>query len=447
MNHFDVLVIGAGPGGYIAAEEAARHGKSVAVIERQAIGGTCLNVGCIPSKAYLEHAHWVHSLKKAQGHGMDVAFKGVDYAKLKNRKDKVVSSLQGGIHATFKSLDIRFINGEATSISPNTFKVNDQTITATDVILATGSRPFVPEIPGLAEVEYLTTDTIFELNDLPKQLVIIGGGVIAVELAFALEAIGSQVTILEVAPDILLTEDEAARKIIKQSLLKTMTLETQAKIKHVHPDAVELEGGQKYPFDQLLVATGRRPNVALAQDMQLEFDEHKRWPKVDDYYQTSQPHVYAIGDLIGGYTLAHAASAEGIKAVKAIVGQKERPVRDRQVPRSLFTSPEVASFGLSEADAKAAGYDLVVEQMPFAFNGRAIAVDQTEGFIKLLVDRRYGEILGAVICGPEATEILHQILTLCEAEGTVHELAATVFSHPTVSELLQDVAKAVVRKI
>ena len=213
MKHYDVLVIGAGPGGYVAAEEAARLGKSVAVIERQAIGGTCLNVGCIPSKAYLEHAHWIDSISKAQQNGMQVELSGVDFTQLYERKNKVIASLQKGIHSTFKSLNIDFIEGEAIYTSNNTFEVNGEKITYEDVLLATGSQPFIPPIPGLSSQPYLTTDTFFSMEVLPEKLVIIGGGVIAVELAFAMEALGVEVTMLEVAKDILLTEDEDARKI------------------------------------------------------------------------------------------------------------------------------------------------------------------------------------------------------------------------------------------
>ena len=276
---------------------------------------------------------------------------------------------------------------------------------------------------------------------------IIGGGVIAVELAFAMEALGVEVTMLEVAKDILLTEDEDARKIIKQKLKNRMTVETEVVIKNVTNNTVELEGDKQYTYDRLLIATGRKPNIDLAQAMNLEFDEQGKFIAVDEYYQTSKPHVYAVGDVIGGYTLAHSASTEGIKAVRAMNKMKERPLLNCHVPRSLFTHPEVATFGLSEEEAKVQGYDVVISQLPFGFNGRAIAVDQTEGFIKLIVERKYGEILGAIICGPEATEILHQVLTLVEAGGTIYELASTVYSHPTVSELVQDVAKAIVREI
>lgn len=447
MVQYDIVIVGAGPGGYIAAEEAARLGKKVAVIEKNKIGGTCLNVGCIPSKAYLEHAHWLHTISKSQRYGIDVEVKSIDFKSLIERKDKVVSTLQNGIASTFKSLNIDYIEGEAQFKDGNALYVGDKQIYYHDLILATGGRPFIPPIPGIENANYLTTDTFFNLETLPEKLVIIGGGVIAIELAYAMEALGVSVTVLEVAKDILLTEDSDARKIVKQAVSRFIDVHTQVKIKQVYADKVELEDGSTYPFDQLLVATGRVPNIDLAKSIDLEFDKNGRFVKVDDYYQTSKPHIYAIGDIIGGYTLAHAASAEGIKAVRAIVGKKERPVAMKSVPRSLFVTPEVASFGITAEEAQAQGCEVIVKQMPFGFNGRAIAQDTTDGFIKLIVDRQYGEILGCVVCGPNATEILHQVLTLVESEGTVTELLSTIFSHPTVSELVQDTARVVVSEL
>lgn len=447
MVQYDIVIVGAGPGGYIAAEEAARLGKKVAVIEKNEIGGTCLNVGCIPSKAYLEHAHWLHTISKSQRYGIDVEVKSIDFKSLIERKDKVVSTLQNGIASTFKSLNIDYIEGEAQFKDGNALYVGDKQIYYHDLILATGGRPFIPPIPGIENANYLTTDTFFNLETLPEKLVIIGGGVIAIELAYAMEALGVSVTVLEVAKDILLTEDSDARKIVKQAVSRFIDVHTQVKIKQVYADKVELEDGSTYPFDQLLVATGRVPNIDLAKSIDLEFDKNGRFVKVDDYYQTSKPHIYAIGDIIGGYTLAHAASAEGIKAVRAIVGKKERPVAMKSVPRSLFVTPEVASFGITAEEAQAQGCEVIVKQMPFGFNGRAIAQDTTDGFIKLIVDRQYGEILGCVVCGPNATEILHQVLTLVESEGTVTELLSTIFSHPTVSELVQDTARVVVSEL
>src|SRR5699024_8483774 len=240
-------------------------------------GGTCLNVGCIPSKAYLEHAHWIDSISKAQQNGMQVELSGVDFTQLYERKNKVIASLQKGIHSTFKSLNIDFIEGEAIYTSNNTFEVNDEKITYEDVLLATGSQPFIPPIPGLSSQPYLTTDTFFSMEVLPEKLVIIGGGVIAVELAFAMEALGVEVTMLEVAKDILLTEDEDARKIIKQKLKNRMTVETEVVIKNVTNNTVELEGDKQYTYDRLLIATGRKPNIDLAQAMNLEFDEQGKF--------------------------------------------------------------------------------------------------------------------------------------------------------------------------
>lgn len=447
MNQYDIVIVGAGPGGYIAAEEAARLGKKVAVVEKNKIGGTCLNVGCIPSKTYLEHAHWIHTIEKAQHYGMDTTINSIDFRSLWNRKNKVVTSLQNGIISTFKSLKIDYIEGEAVYQDGSTLQVNHQTIGFKDLLLATGGKPFIPPITGLDSVDYLTTDNFFDLEALPEKLVIIGGGVVAIELAFAMEALGVQVTVLEVAEDILLTEDSDARKIVKQAMKRRFDIYTDVKIKQVHTDSVELVDGTQHPFDQLLIATGRLPNTTLAKSFGVEFDDNDRFVKVDEYYQTSQPHVYAIGDIIGGYTLAHAASAEGIKAVRAIAGRKERPIQMKSVPRSLFTTPEVATLGITANQAKKQGYDVIEKQMPFGFNGRALAQDTTEGFIKLIVERQYGEILGCVVCGPNATEILHQVSTLVEAEGTVTELLSTIFSHPTVSELLQDTARAVVHEL
>lgn len=445
MAKYDVLIIGAGPGGYVAAEEAARLGKKVAVVEKKFIGGTCLNVGCIPSKAYLQHSHWLLSMKEAAKHGISTNLEGIDFEKLVNRKDQVVSALQGGIHATFKTLKIDYYEGEAIFDKDKTFIVNGEKISGKDVILATGSYPFIPPINGIDSAAYLTTDTFFSLKVLPKKFVIIGGGVIAIELAFAMKPLGVDVTVVEVAPQILLTEDEAARSIIRNKLKALgVRIFEGASIKEVTKQAVVLEDGGAQEFDQLLVATGRKPNTKLAQEMGAALTE-RGFIKVDDYYETSIPHVYAIGDLTESYMLAHVASMEGIKAVKAICRRAEEPVDALGVPRSLYTSPEVASFGLSEEEAKEQGYDVQAEQLPFSFNGRALAAAESEGFVKLISERRYHQLLGAVIVGEHATDLLQQLILLRQAEGTLDQVVDTVFAHPTISELIQEVAKRIVQ--
>ena len=404
MSQCDILIIGAGPGGYVAAEEAARLGKKVTVIEKNSIGGTCLNVGCIPSKAYLQHAHWLLAAKEASQYGVTILNDNLDFQKLVARKDQVVATLQSGIQSSFKQLGITYIEGEAAYISDKTFQVNGERVSGKSVILATGSHPFIPPISGI--------------ND---------------------------VTVIEVAPTILATEDDEARSIIREKMEQLgITILEGVSIDRVEENAVILANGKSYSYDNLLVATGRKPNIELAQMMGLELTE-KGFIKVDSYYESSQSGVYAIGDLIPGYMLAHVASSEGIKAVRAICRQAEEPVDNSSVPRSLFTTPEIASFGLSEEEAVQQGYDISVGQLPYVYNGRAIASNSAKGFVKIVSEKRYHLLLGAVIVGPHATDILQSLIVLKDAEGTLDQLDKTIFAHPTISELVQEVARLILR--
>ncbi|KXT77370.1 Dihydrolipoamide dehydrogenase of acetoin dehydrogenase [Streptococcus sp. DD11] len=443
MLVYDILIIGAGPGGYVAAEEAARLGKKVAVVEKQSIGGTCLNVGCIPSKSYLQHSHWLLSMQEASRYGIESRLEKIDFGRLVDRKNQVVASLQSGIHSTFKSLGIDYIEGEAQYVKDRVFSVAGREITAKDVILATGSHPFIPPIAGLEQVDFLTTDSFFDVQVLPEKLAIIGGGVIAIELAFAMAPLGVEVTVIEVAPEILLTEEAAARQVIQKKLRKMgVKIYQGARIKEVTAHAVVLEDRQ-IAFDRLLLAAGRKPNLQLAKSMGLALTE-RNFVQVDQYYETSKEHVYAVGDLLESYMLAHVASAEGIKAVRAICRQAEEPVDSLGVPRSLYTSPEIASFGLSQEEAEQAGYDVLVQQLPFSYNGRAIAAAETEGYVKLISEKQYHLLLGAVIVGPQGTDLLQELILLRQAEATLDQVTDAVFAHPTRSELLQDVAKRIV---
>ncbi|MDU8953621.1 MAG: FAD-dependent oxidoreductase, partial [Streptococcus sp.] len=275
--------------------------------------------------------------------------------------------------------------------------------------------------------------------------VIIGGGIISVELAFAMAPLGVDVTVIEVAPTILATEDDEARSIIREKMEQLgITILEGVSIDRVKENAVILADGKSYSYDNLLVATGRKPNIELAQMMGLELTE-KGFIKVDSYYESSQSGVYAIGDLIPGYMLAHVASSEGIKAVRAICRQAEEPVDNSSVPRSLFTTPEIASFGLSEEEAVQQGYDISVGQLPYVYNGRAIVSNSEKGFVKIVSEKRYHLLLGAVIVGPHATDILQSLIVLKDAEGTLDQLDKTIFAHPTISELVQEVARLILR--
>lgn len=446
MVNYDLVVIGSGPGGYVAAIEAAHHGKKVVVIEKGEIGGACLNVGCIPSKAYLKHSHWFLDLLEAKTQGLQFEFIGVDFPKLVARKNQVIKKLQGGISYLFKTNGIDYLHGEAQINHLGEVVVAGEKVSGKNILLATGSRPFVPPIPGIETANYLTTDEFFALAELPKKLVIIGGGVIAVELAFAMQPLGVSVTIIEVAKDILLTEDPEAREIIKKQLEKIgIEIETAAKIDHVTKNTVQLEQNS-YTFDQLLVATGRKPNLQLASALNLALDPSDRFVAVDHHYQTSRQNIYAIGDLIGNYQLAHVASTEGICAVNGMFHMPKLPVNGEEVPRCVYTSPEVASFGLNEESAKAQGYAVKTKKIKFAGNGKAIASMETNGFVKIISEKKYQQILGAVIVGAHATEMIHTILAVKVAEGTVDELEKVIFAHPTLSEAIGETAQGIINR-
>ncbi len=446
VKEFDLVVIGAGPGGYVSAIKAAQLGQSVAVVEREQIGGACLNVGCIPSKTYLKHAEWLLSIKEANQFGIESSVESIDFSKLVKRKDKVVSTLKGGINHLFKRNEIAYFTGEA-SITGKTVTVNNENLKAKNILLATGSSPFVPPIVGMEEVDYLTTNTFFELSKLPKQLVIIGGGVIAVELAFAMAPLHVSVTILEVAKDILLTEDPEVRAILKKKLKQLgIVVETDVNIRRVTKNSVELQSGETIPFEKLLLATGRKANLALPREMGLALDETGQFVKVNKHYETSQKGIYAIGDMIGGYMLAHAASAEGLKAVAHMTGTPQEPLNQANIPRCIYTNPEVASFGLSEAEAKRNGYDVKVSKLPYSMMGKAIATNETDGFVKIISEKKYNEILGAVIVGSHATETIHTLLAVKQSEGRVDELANLTFAHPTLSELTGEVTNSLISR-
>ncbi|MCM3163305.1 dihydrolipoyl dehydrogenase [Metabacillus litoralis] len=446
LQHFDLIVIGAGPGGYVAAIRAAQKGKKVAIIEKSSLGGTCLNVGCIPSKTFLQHSEWIENIKKANFHGISAEVQEIHYEKLVERKNKVVSTLAHGIEHLLQKNNITLIKGEATILKSMIVMVNNQEFKSKDVILATGSRPFVPPIKGLHNVAYYTTDTFFNMKEQPKELIIIGGGVIGIELAFAMAPLGTKVTVIEAADDILLTEDDEARTIIKKKMNQLeITYYTKAQIVEVTRNEVLLDQ-LKVPYTHLLVATGRKANIDIANALHLELDENQRFIKVNRNYLTSKNHVYAIGDVIGGYQLAHAASKEGLVAVAAILNESHSALNQEEIPRAVYTHPEIASFGLNEEQAKDKGYNVLTKKMTFKTNGRAIAMDETVGFVKLVTEKSNHEILGAVVVGANATELLNQILAVKHSEGRIEELCSLIYGHPNLSETIGETAESMLFK-
>lgn len=439
MESFDLAVIGAGPGGYVAAIRGAQLGLKTVVVEKNLVGGTCLNVGCIPSKSYLEHAHWLNDLKTAEGFGITTGTPAIDFPKLVQRKDQVVSTLRGGVEHLFKKNQVTLLRGNAEFIGGQLY-VAGQKVTAAKIILATGSQPFIPPINGLQEVDFDTTDSFFARTDLPKKQVIIGGGVIAVELAFALAPLGVDTTLIEVAPDILLTEEPAARELVKANLAaQGVKLIIGGKIQQVTKEAVIL-ADQRVPFDHLLVAAGRRADLTLPKQLGLQLMDG-RFVAVDGHYQTSLPHIYAIGDLLASYQLAHVASEEGRILVEHLAGFHEKTYDAARIPRCVYSTPEIATVGLSEAESLAQDPKRQVVILPYAGNAKALAQNASEGFVKVYVGSDYQEILGAVICGEHATELIHVVLAVMETEGTMQELSQMVFAHPAIAEIIGETAK------
>lgn len=440
-DSYDLIVIGAGPGGYVAAIRAAQLGQKVAIVEKTNAGGTCLNVGCIPSKTLLEHGTKAHDIRKANDWGIETQGMKVNFSKLVQRKQHIVSTLTGGVKQLLKKNKVNFIKGEATVTKDLEVKVGNQSYQAKDIILATGSKPFIPPIEGLNDIKYETTDTFFDIETLPKQLAIIGGGVIATELASSMADLGVEVTMIEVNEDILLTEIEEVRELLKDHLKnQSIRILTGAKISKVTTSKVILDNHEDVSFDTLLVATGRQPNIKVAEDLDIDMDG--KFVQVDEHYQTTINHVYAIGDLVKGYQLAHSASSHGLHVVETLAGLKPPPVFPNNITRCIYTRLEVASVGLSESQAKEAGYDVSVTQSSFQGNAKALVKGEVQGFIKIVSDKAYGEVLGAFIVGPHATDLISEVLGVKASEGTMNELSNIIQPHPSLSEAIGESADA-----
>ncbi|WP_085060236.1 dihydrolipoyl dehydrogenase [Staphylococcus haemolyticus] len=438
---YDLIVVGAGPGGYVAAIRAAQLGQKVAIVEKTNAGGTCLNVGCIPSKTLLEHGTKAHDIRKANDWGIETQGMKVNFSKLVQRKQHIVNTLTGGVKQLLKKNKVTFIKGEATVTKDLEVKVSNQSYQAKDIILATGSKPFIPPIEGLNDIKYETTDTFFDIETLPKQLAIIGGGVIATELASSMADLGVEVTMIEVNEDILLTEIEEVRELLKDHLKnQSIRILTGAKISKVTTSKVILDNHEDVSFDTLLVATGRQPNIKVAEDLDINMDG--KFVQVDEHYQTTINHVYAIGDLVKGYQLAHSASSHGLHVVETLAGLKPTPVSPNNITRCIYTRLEAASVGLSESQAKEAGYDVSVTQSSFQGNAKALVKGEVQGFIKIVTDKAYGEVLGAFIVGPHATDLISEVLGVKASEGTMNELSNIIQPHPSLSEAIGESANA-----
>ena len=462
-SEYDVVVIGSGTGGYVAAIRAAQVGLKTAVVERAPVlGGTCLNWGCIPTKALLEHAHALKIARDWKEWGLTIgeAAIGLDMAQVHARKDKIVRGLTGGIELLFKKNKIDWIKGSGRLLGRGKVDVTEgekQTLVAKkQIIVATGSQP--RSVPGV-EIDrkrIITSDEAIGIRDVPKSMIIMGSGAVGVEFASIFRRFGSDVTIIELLPRLVPIEDEAVsaelERAFKKQGIKVLTgarvTSAKAGSSSVRIDVQAADGkSSTLEAEYLLVATGRGPVTSGlgAEDVGLQME--RGYVRVDERYRTNVEGISAIGDVItfdapGHPQLAHLSSAEGIVLAEQIAGRETRPIDYGQIPGCTYCDPEIGSVGLTEKEAQARGYEVKTGSFKFGILARARIAGETEGFVKIVSDRKYDEILGVHMIGPRATELVAEATLALRLECTVEELIRTIHAHPTMSEAVGEAAHA-----
>jgi dihydrolipoamide dehydrogenase len=457
-QNFDVVVVGAGPGGYVAAIRSAQLGKKTAIIEREFMGGVCLNIGCIPSKALISAGHFLHRLQHQSAEmGITAKNVSVDMAQTQKWKQSVCDRMSGGVEQLLKGNSVTILRGEAsfktaTELTVKTSDGKTESVTAKNFIIATGSRPI--EIPGFKFDEQLVCSSTGALaqSAVPKSLVVIGGGYIGLEIGGMYANFGTKVTVVEAQKSLLqgLADPECVR-VVERRLKKNgleFIMEAKAKGWTKSGSGVEVTvdvGGkeQKIKADKVVVTVGRRPNSDQAnlKGIGLQIDE-RGFIKVNAQRRTNLPHIFAIGDIACQPMLAHKASHEGV-LVAEVIGGANRVYDAKTVPSVIFVEPEIAAAGMTEDEAKAAGYkDLKVSKFPFAANGRAVSLMETDGFVKMIADAKTNVVLGIHIVGPEASNLISEAALAIEMGARLEDIALTIHPHPTLGETMMEAAEA-----
>jgi dihydrolipoamide dehydrogenase len=445
-NAYDCVVVGSGPGGYVAAIRAAQVGLRTAVVEKDVVGGRCLNYACIPAKAVLRSADVLSEIDDAAEFGLRVAGREVDFPAVAARRDKVIQTLDGGVTGLFKKGQIDYLEGFGVLAGDGKVTVGDDTLQAKTIVLATGSVP--RPIPGIEfGGRVIDTAGAWLLNELPKSMAVVGAGASGAEIASAFARLGTQVTLIEALPRVLPTEDVDISKAAQRGLRKQgMDIRTDTTVDDVDPgkDRVRFSaGGEALEAEYLVIAAGRGADV---EGLGLEAAGVELGDggliRVDGAQRTSAAGVYAIGDLVAGPALAHKASEEGIIAVEDAAGMETHPISHVDIPRATFCTPNVASFGLTEAQARDAGHDVTVGKVQYGAVGAGTVYGDRGGVIKVVGDRRYGELLGGHICGAKATELIQELVNARLLEGGYPEVARIVHGHPTISEAIMEAARA-----
>ena len=456
-----IVIIGGGPGGYVAAIRAAQLGAAVTLVENKYLGGTCLNVGCIPTKVLLHTSELLDLLKNdAKELGITISDYHGDWPKLQKRKTKIIKKLVGGVNGLLKNNGITQITGTAVFVNKHQIKVisekQDQVTTGSQVIdfdfaiIATGSKPVIPPIPGSNHPDVITSDTALSLDAVPASLGIIGGGVIGCEFASIYNAFGCKVTIIEMLPEIVANMDPDIVKPLKVKLQKDgVEIFTSTRVESIQekPDGLAITtsspAGEKIiTVAKVLLSVGRKAELDTLELAQAGIETARGAIVVNQKMQTNVPHIYAVGDCNGGVMLAHVASAEGIVAVETIIGKRSQ-IDFKTIPYCVYTKPELASVGMTEAQARDQGYEVKVGTFPMAVNGKAMIMGETTGVVKYVTDAATGEILGLHMAGPRATDLIVEGALAIRLEATVAELMATIHAHPTVGEALMEAAHAV----
>jgi dihydrolipoamide dehydrogenase len=459
---YDVVIIGSGPAGYTAAIRAGQYGLKTALIEKDGfLGGTCLHVGCIPTKALLFNAELWDHLKDAKEFGIEGGdARALNWAAIQERKSKIVAKHAKGLEFLMKKNKVETVKGYGKLTGPaqnggltvevaNDGKTNR--LKAKNVLLATGSEARM--LPGLvADDRVLTNIEILSLRDLPKSLVIVGAGAVGVEFASIYRSFGCEVTIVEMLPRLVPVEDEEVSKELARVYRKRgINFHTGAKVEKVEKTkagiavTITVDGEQeKIEAEKILIAVGRKPRTENVGLEKTKIKPERGFIQVDSWMHTAEPGVYAVGDVVlGAPQLAHVGAMEALVAVARIAGKPSKPINPEHIPGATYCHPEIGSVGLTEAKAREAGYNVKVGKFPFTANSRASIVGQHEGFIKIVADAEYGEILGVHIIGPQATELIAEAVAAMELEATVEDLVWTIHAHPTLAEAMLDASNSV----
>ncbi|MBN1218853.1 MAG: dihydrolipoyl dehydrogenase [Anaerolineae bacterium] len=448
MSNYDTIVIGGGPGGYVAAIRASQLGQQTAVVEKEHLGGVCLNWGCIPTKSLLRNAEIINLLKEGKTFGFNFDNLSVDYSVAQKRSRQVSQRLVKGVGFLMKKNNIDVLEGMGRLRSKTEVAVNGEVHTAKNIIIATGSR--ARAIPGV-EIDgdkLLTYRHALELKEVPASLIVVGAGAIGMEFAHIFHSYGTDVTVVEMLPAVLPAEDEdISQELEKQFARAKIKVKTGAKVDKVETNAggvtisVSKNGEtETLQAEKALIAIGIAPNSENLGLEEVGVKVERSYIQIDDKMQTNVPGIYAIGDVTGKLALAHVASAQGLVAAEAIAGHKTRPLDYRKLPRCTYTHPEVASVGLTEAQAREQGYDVKVGIFPFQPNGKALGLADNVGFVKIISEHKYHEVLGVFMIGPHVTELLAGPTGMIGLESTLEELAHTIHPHPTLSEVIMEAA-------